>query len=92
MLLIPLLSYFTSTTDFIPSRFIPSGATGSGSDLTLWWNSSSLNRISGGNIIYSGDTVVQISLSGRIRFAAATVWSISNTNGFPAYNLTAYKE
>jgi hypothetical protein len=85
-------SSFASSTAFIPSRLIPDGATGSGGDLTLWWNSQALNRISGGNIVYVGDTVVQISASGLLRFAASTVWETSNTNGFPTYTLDAYKE
>jgi hypothetical protein len=85
-------STFTSSADFILSRLIPSGAVGSGADLTQWWNSNALNRISGGNMTYVGDTVVQISLSGKIKFTASTVWDISNSNGFPAYTLFAYKE
>ena len=85
-----IASSFASTTSFIPTRLIPYGATGSGSDYTIWWNSSAVNRISGGTIIPAGDTVVQISLSGTIRFTAATVWSTSNANGFPAYTLNAY--
>lgn len=85
-------SSFTSSTGFIPARFIPDGTIGSGSDLTEWWNSPALNRVSGGNIVYTGDTTVQISLSGYLRFSASSVWAISSSNGFPAYILSAYKE